>query len=162
MRHSSILVVFAAALLLPAAAPAQHGRGVGPGSGTPKASPKAPKAQQGMAAQRSAPVSVPARIQSNPALVQRIQPLLPAGMPLDVAAQGFKNQGQFIAALHVSKNLGIPFADLKTRMTGPESVSLGKAIQELKPEMPSSEIKIAVANAERESKLDREGAKKKP
>jgi len=31
---------------------------------------------------------------------------------------GFKNQGQFIAALHVSQNLGIPFADLKTAMTG--------------------------------------------
>ena len=39
-------------------------------------------------------------------------------MTLDQASLGFKNQGQFIAALHVSQNLGIPFADLKTAMTG--------------------------------------------
>jgi len=39
-------------------------------------------------------------------------------MSLNQASKGFKNQGQFIAALHVSQNLGIPFADLKTAMTG--------------------------------------------
>jgi len=39
-------------------------------------------------------------------------------MTLNEASKGFKNQGQFIAALHVSQNLGIPFADLKTAMTG--------------------------------------------
>jgi hypothetical protein len=44
--------------------------------------------------------------------------MLPAGMTLNEASKGFKNQGQFIAALHVSQNLGIPFADLKTAMTG--------------------------------------------
>ena len=44
--------------------------------------------------------------------------LLPKNMTLNEASMGFKNQGQFIAALHVSRNLGIPFADLKTAMTG--------------------------------------------
>jgi len=44
--------------------------------------------------------------------------MLPKGMTLNEASKGFKNQGQFIAALHVSQNLGIPFADLKTAMTG--------------------------------------------
>jgi hypothetical protein len=44
--------------------------------------------------------------------------MLPSGMTLNQASRGFKNQGQFIAALHVSQNLGIPFADLKTAMTG--------------------------------------------
>jgi hypothetical protein len=39
-------------------------------------------------------------------------------MSLNQASKGFKNQGQFIAALHVSQNLGISFADLKTAMTG--------------------------------------------
>ena len=164
MKRSSILVGIAAALLAAAAAPAQRGRGAGPGSVTPRAPNTqhgTPKTHQGVTTPRTAPPSVPARIQNNPALVQRIQPLLPAGMPLDVAAQGFKNQGQFIAALHVSKNLGIPFADLKAKMTGPESVSLGKAIQELKPGMESSEIKISVRTAEREAKADRESAGKK-
>ena len=70
---------------------------------------------------------------TNPALASRLQPLLPAGMTADQAAQGFKNQGQFVAALHVSRNLGIPFADLKAEMTGPNRRSLGQAIQQLKP-----------------------------
>jgi hypothetical protein len=39
-------------------------------------------------------------------------------MTLDRASAGFKNQGQFIAALHVSQNLNIPFSDLKAVMLG--------------------------------------------
>src|SRR4051812_9393342 len=34
------------------------------------------------------------------------------------AAYGFKNLGQFVAATNVSKNLGIPFEQLKVQMTG--------------------------------------------
>jgi hypothetical protein len=78
-------------------------------------------------------VTVSQRIEKNPTLAARLQSLLPAGMTLDQAAAGFKNQGQFIAALHVSHNLSIPFADLKTAMTGTGHESLGKAIHDLKP-----------------------------
>lgn len=39
-------------------------------------------------------------------------------MTLNEASDGFKNQGQFIAALHVSQNLGIKFTDLKATMLG--------------------------------------------
>jgi hypothetical protein len=53
-------------------------------------------------------------------------------MTMDQAARGFKNQGQFIAALHVSRNLGIPFADLKKDMVTNDR-SLGQAIQHLRP-----------------------------
>jgi hypothetical protein len=77
--------------------------------------------------------TVSQRIERNPKLTARLQSLLPAGMTLDQAAAGFKNQGQFIAALHVSHNLSIPFADLKTAMTGTGHESLGKAIHDLKP-----------------------------
>ena len=48
-------------------------------------------------------------------------------------AMGFKNFGQFVAAVHVSHNLDIPFADLQAKMTGPNAVSLGKAIHTLDP-----------------------------
>jgi hypothetical protein len=58
---------------------------------------------------------------------------------LKADAAGFKNFGQFVAAVHVSKNLGIPFADLEAKMTGSGAVSLGKAIQELKPEANAKE-----------------------
>lgn len=68
----------------------------------------------------------------NPALEQRLQALLP-GTNVSDAAKGFKNWGQFVAAVHVSHNLNIPFADLKTKMTGPQPMSLGQAIQALKP-----------------------------
>lgn len=58
------------------------------------------------------------KISSNHGLAPKVAAMLPAGMTLNQASKGFKNQGQFIAALHVSQNLGIPFADLKTAMTG--------------------------------------------
>jgi len=59
--------------------------------------------------------------------------MLPSGMTLNTASRGFKNQGQFIAALHVSRNLHIPFVDLKRAMTGPNAMSLGQAIHTLRP-----------------------------
>jgi hypothetical protein len=96
-------------------------------------------------------------LESNTKLADRLQPLLPAGTALDAAAAGFKNQGQFIAALHVSKNLGIPFADLKTAMTGPDGLSLGKSIQKLKPELSKTEVNAAVKTAETEAKADGRG-----
>jgi len=73
-----------------------------------------------------------ARIQKNPNLTSRLEKLLPNGTTLSDAATGFRNQGQFIAALHVSKNLNIPFTELKTAMTGEHPLSLGQAIQQAK------------------------------
>jgi hypothetical protein len=83
----------------------------------------------------------------NPALVTRLQGMLPAGLSVENAAAGFKNQGQFIAAVHVSNNLGIPFGDLKTQMLG-EGGSLGKAIHTLKPDADSdAEVEHATEQA---------------
>lgn len=53
------------------------------------------------------------------------------GGNLQSACGAFKNLGQCIAALHVSHNLGLSFADLQAKMTGSGSESLGKAIQSL-------------------------------
>lgn len=70
---------------------------------------------------------------------------------LKTDASGFKNFGQFVAAVHVSNNLGIPFSDLQNKMTGPNAVSLGKAIQELKPDADSkAETKKAVKQSNEE------------
>ncbi len=52
------------------------------------------------------------------------------GGSLQTACSGFKNLGECVAAMHVSQNLNIPFANLQSRMTGSGAVSLGKAIQE--------------------------------
>jgi hypothetical protein len=50
---------------------------------------------------------------------------------LQSACSGFKNLGQCVAAMHVAKNLNLNFSDLQGKMTGANSVSLGKAIQQL-------------------------------
>jgi hypothetical protein len=69
----------------------------------------------------------------NTKLSGNLQKLLPQGTTAQDACSGFKNLGQCVAAIHVSHNLDIPFADLKARTTGSGSVSLGKAIEQLKP-----------------------------
>jgi len=76
---------------------------------------------------------IAAKISSHPQQAARIERMLPAGMTLNQASLGFRNQGQFIAALHVSQNLHIPFVDLKRAMTGPNAMSLGQAIHTLRP-----------------------------
>src|SRR5436309_3230227 len=58
------------------------------------------------------------KISSHPQLATRVKAMLPSGMTLNSASDGFKNQGQFIAALHVSQNLKIPFATLKSTILG--------------------------------------------
>jgi hypothetical protein len=104
------------------------------------------------------------KISSRPNLSSKVASMLPTGMTLDQASMGFKNQGQFIAALHVSQNLGISFADLKTAMTGinptlppdaPQTstttMSLGQAIQKLRP---SADADGAVRTAEHQATTD--------
>jgi len=66
--------------------------------------------------------------------------MLPIGMTLATASSGFRNQGQFIAALHVSQNLNIPFRDLKRAMTGAHPMSLGQAIHALRPSVDAATV----------------------
>jgi hypothetical protein len=95
--------------------------------------------------------SLAAKLAKNTQLSAKLQSLLPPGTNLATAAAGFKNLGQFVAAVHVAKNLGIPFDQLKAKLTGPGSESLGKAIQDLKPGV---DAKAALKQAEKEAKLD--------
>ena len=84
-------------------------------------------------------------------------------MTLDKASRGFKNQGQFIAALHVSQNLGIPFTELKSHMvtvtpgahgqppTATQTGSLGHAIQASKT---TAGVTTEVERAETQASAD--------
>ncbi len=72
------------------------------------------------------------KLQKNTNLASKLATRLPAGTDLVAAAAGFRNLGQFVAAVNVSSNLGIPFDQLKTRMVT-DGKSLGQAIQALKP-----------------------------
>ena len=87
----------------------------------------------------------------NTAIGGKIQSL--TGMDAKTACSGFKNLGQCVAAAHVSKNLDIPFADLKAKMTGTSPESLGKSIQALKPAANSKkEAKKGQSQAEQDIK----------
>ena len=79
---------------------------------------------------------------------------LPAG-GLASACGGFHNLGQCVATLHVANNLGVPFASLKTDMTGSPSLSLGKAIQK---EDPNANASAAAKHANSQANTDIEFA----
>jgi hypothetical protein len=95
--------------------------------------------------------SIASKLARNPQLSAKLSALLPPGTDLATASAGFKNLGQFVAAVHVSKNLGIPFDQLKAKMTGPPPLSLGKAITALDP---SANAKASVKQAEQQAKAD--------
>src|SRR4051812_30807941 len=78
------------------------------------------------------PSTVATKIQSHPKLAAKVTAMLPPGMTMNQAARGFKNQGQFIAALHASQRTGIPFSDLRRAMVMHHE-SLGQAIHSLRP-----------------------------
>jgi hypothetical protein len=72
------------------------------------------------------------KLQRNTNLASKLQGRLPAGTDVVQAAAGFRNLGQFVAAVNVSNNLDIPFTQLKTSMVT-DGLSLGQSIQKLRP-----------------------------
>ena len=107
---------------------ANAGRGKSTAPGQMKKNPT-PQVTDGTTVE---PVTPGPNVPKNPKLQARLQAMLPAGMTLDEAAAGFKNQGQFIAAVHASNRLGVEFQEIKVLMVDQGS-SLGQAIQTLKP-----------------------------
>jgi hypothetical protein len=71
----------------------------------------------------------------NTAIAGKIHTL--TGQDAQAACDGFKNLGQCVAAAHLAKNLDIPggFDALKAKVTGSSGVSLGKAIEQLSPQV---------------------------
>lgn len=88
-------------------------------------------------------------LQKNPQLSAKIQAMLPPGYNLLQSAAGFKDIKQFVAAVHASKDLGIPLGDLKARVL--KGDSLGKAIKALKPD---ADAKEEAKKAEKAAKAD--------
>jgi hypothetical protein len=105
------------------------------------------------------------RLMNDPTLSARLLTLMPTGstkMDLMNAANGFRNLGQFIAALHAAKDLNIPFGfgttaapgTLKAEMTGSDHDSLGQAIHELNSKLNAEQVKDEVTNAQTAAKAD--------
>jgi hypothetical protein len=72
------------------------------------------------------------KVQSHTQLASKLQSRLPAGTDVVAAAKGFRNLGQFVAAVNVSHNLRIPFTALKADIVT-RNMSLGQSIQDLRP-----------------------------
>ena len=75
--------------------------------------------------------------------------LVPSDMSATEACGGFKSMVECSAALHAAHNVGIPFKDLKTRMTHGET--LGAAIHHLKP---GADVRAEVSRAEEQARAD--------
>jgi len=169
MKRCMLISLFGLSLALCSnAAPlyAQHGHGGGNGLGPSGAGPfDAPgrgdlnRAGNGPISEHSAPSVMASKnpgsvLDHNTQLSTKLEGLLGLSGPnalstLKTDASGFKNFGQFMAAVHVSHNLGIPFSELQSKMTGSNAVSLGKAIQELKPDADAkNEAKKAASQAD--------------
>ncbi len=165
MRTQRMLLVGLLALAIPAFA--QHGShgGAGMGSGGGMGAGSGAGADHSMAADHSmghdngsmnanqqgsmASQSPDKVLSHNKAIASKIKDL--TGQDASTACSGFKNLGQCVAAAHVSKNLGVTFADMKAKMTGSSPESLGKAIQDLKPAANSkSEAKKANKQAQQD------------
>ncbi len=84
-------------------------------------------------------------------LQAQLQKMLPPGTNLKEASSGFKNEREFISAAHVSKNLGIPFARLKAKITGSHAVSLEAAIRELRPDLNKAKAKAEAEKGQRQA-----------
>jgi len=77
------------------------------------------------------------KLQKNTNLASKLSSRLPKGTDLMTASEGFRNLGQFVAAVNVSNNLGISFTELKSRMVD-DHMSLGQAIKDLRPTADST------------------------
>jgi len=172
----SLAVVATAAWLfaIPAAAQGRPGGHPGGGGGMGAAGSmgdthgmSGDAGSHGMAGSHASGPKTPGELlTNNTQLATKLSGLLPAGTNLQTAADGFKNLGQFVAAVHVSHNLDIPFDQLKctelakaeycpTGTTVPsKGSSLGQAIHTLKPTLTSSDTKSAVKLAGKQAKGD--------
>ena len=79
------------------------------------------------------------KLQRNTNLASKLEGRLPAGTNLMTAADGFRNLGQFVAAVNVSNNLGLSFTELKTAMVT-DGMSLGQAIQDQRQSVDGTAI----------------------
>jgi hypothetical protein len=156
----TILSIALFAILSSPGAIAQRGRGAAPRAAGPpvQAAPRGGVNQsvnqsvhQNSTAQNATARGASQELARNPELASRLQPKLPAGLNAQNAADGFKNLGQFVAAVHLSDNLSIPFEQLKAKVTGPGAVSLGKAIQDLRPDLDRHAIDDELKKAKQQA-----------
>jgi hypothetical protein len=165
MKHLHISMLCLAVALYSGSAFAQHGHIGGSSHDAAASHGSMNSANSGSGTNHR--VTIDQQLSKNTQLSDKIQKL--TGMSATQACDGFKNLGQCVAAAHVSKNLGIGFACMKSDMTGQapssnsscpagtgtkaKSMSLGKAIQTLEPTADSkTEAKKGTQQANQDMK----------
>jgi hypothetical protein len=140
------------------AGPGMGGQGSGMGGQMGQMGQSGQSGQMGQTGQmrqqnaQSGPKSVSDLLTQNTKLSSQLQTILGQDVNLQQAASGFKNLGLFVAAVHVSKNLNIPFNDLSTAIQ--KDGNLGKAIHSVQPNLSNSQVKSAVRTANQQAKQD--------
>jgi hypothetical protein len=166
--------IFAAALCL-AVQPAQAQKGSGGAGGTtPSAAGAGPTLGTASSTSGVRDTNIPSDtqkpadivLQNNPGLNSKLQPLLPLGITPQDAAEGYKEIGDFVTAVHAAHDLGIPFLQLRCAELGgkhcsPEtnvkSTKIENAILAMKPDAGKDGAKQAAKTAKQESKADLQG-----
>ena len=105
--------------------------------------------------------AVAEKLMTKPNQLAKLKAVIGDTVDINDATAGFKNFGQLNAAVNVSQNLGIEFADLKAAMTGitidgektnQPTKSLGQAIQQFKPGVDAeAEATAATTQATKEA-----------
>jgi len=127
-----------------------------PETSRPPDTPRAPESK-GKPEQAGERRTASQQLAANPKLSERLKGLFPEGTDLQLAADGFRNVGLFVAAARVSHNLNIPFDQLKSTMMGPPEKNLGAAIHELKPD---ADAKAEARKAEKQAKKDMDDSRR--
>jgi hypothetical protein len=123
MQRSLLAFAIAAAILAMASVPVSSGQRV--------ASPaKTPAARRAPA--KPVPSPIQKELQRNLVLADGVRARLPHGTELTAAAAGFRRLELFVATVHASNNLDIPFFELKRRIVN-DGMTLGQAIQDIRP-----------------------------
>jgi hypothetical protein len=154
MKRIKLVLIFVgwgAFASFPVSVLAQHGGGHGRSS-----SSSSMHGAGDSKAGKSSSSSIGDKLADNTKLAAKLQSLLPKGTDLTLASSQFRNLGQFVSAVHVAHNLGIPFDQLKAKMMGPPKESLGKAIHVLRPDADS---KSEISKADKQAKQDMDDSK---
>lgn len=81
---------------------------------------------------KPAPTLVQKELQRNLVLADSLRGRLPSGTDVYMAAAGFRRLELFVATVHASNNIEIPFSELKRRIVN-DGMTLGQAIQDIRP-----------------------------
>ena len=121
MQRSTLAFAIAAAILAMAEPVATDQHVSTPARATP--------AKRGI---KPAPSVVQKELQRNLVLADSLRGRLPSGTDVYMAAGGFRRLELFVATVHASNNIEIPFFELKRRIVN-DGMTLGQAIQDIRP-----------------------------